>query len=233
MSNTDIETALPEDAADFDLMTWLESGTIGRTTVVTYNDVAAGKRLAEIDARLDELGYADDEAEKDAAAAFPKDEPLSATADVDVEVEQLLAEAEVLLPRHEASKMVWHLRAVSAEEIDAAHDKYEVPRPPSDPGPNASPQQREKFGTKALAYGRARTEYDRNVRLEITATAAEHVETPAGSQEVTVALLRRLRGRPHGQEWLDRLYKAADDATKDDAEPPRPTSPGSSTRIRG
>lgn len=225
---------MPEDAADFDLMAWLESGTIGRTTVVTYNDVAAGKRLSQIDARLNELDYTDDrEAHKDGAAPFPKDEPLSAATDVDEEVEQLLAEAGALLERQAASKMIWHLRAVSAEEIDAAHDKYEVPRPPTDPGPNASQQQREKFGTKALAYGRARTEYDRNVRLEIIATAAEHVETPAGSQEVTVALLKRLRGRPHGQEWLDRLYKAADDATKDDAELPRPTSPGSSTSTRG
>jgi hypothetical protein len=229
---TEIHMPEPEE---FDLEAWLSTGTIGHATVDTYADVVAGQTLIDLQDRRDELckKLGIDPDEEPAAAAFPKDQPLSEYDGADDELADLDDQIEEMRQRLAASKMTWHLRAISAEEIDAAHDKHEIPQPPVDPGPNASEQAKTRFGKKAMAYGRARTEYDLSVRLEIIATAAESVATAAGSRSVDAALLRKLRARPHGQQWIDRLYKAVEQALKEEVELDRPTSPGFSTSTRG
>jgi hypothetical protein len=220
---------LPEDPADFDLIAFFNTGTIGRTTVVTYNDHEAWKRMVEIDARLEELGVSD---EGD-SPAFPKDEPLSAINEDQAEVDALLAEVAELEGRRDASKMTWHVRAISDEETKEARRQHKAPVPPTDPGANASPQQREKFNAKVLQYSQAREDWLETVKLEQIAVGVEHVETSHGQHDVTVATLRALKKRPHGQQWLDRLYQAISDALQEDVDPPRPTSPGRFINARG
>lgn len=226
---------LPEDPADFDLVDWLNTGTIARQHVTIYADQIAGKRLAEIQDRLEQI---------DAATAPTSDEDLAdadrtladdpAVLELEAERAELLAEAEDLLPRLEASRAVWEVRALSQDEIEDATKAVETPKPPIQPPATASERQQERFRDRVVAYAEASTRVTAERRLHMLATAVVSVTTPRGTVEgVTVDALRSLRARPYGQGWLDRLWAAVEAATEEEVEVPRPTSPGRSTSDLG
>lgn len=218
------EMNLPDDPSDFSLADWLTTGTVARQHVTIHADQEAGKRLAEIQARLDELGH-------DGAADPEADSPLGA--DGDGEVAGLLAEAETLVDRWEQSKATWEVRALSADEVAACIDLAPVPTPPVAPAQHASPEAQRKFAERAMAFARKQTEAHDQQRMHMIARAVVSVTTARGTVPgVTVDDLRDLKARPHGKQWLDRLYAAIEKATEEDVEVPRPTWPGSSTSTR-
>lgn len=205
----------------FDLMDWIESGTVGRRQVTIYNDVEAGKRLQDVHARLGELG----------ATEGPEDGPLEDAGSP--EVAALLAEADELLGRLEASKAVWTVRAVSTDDVEAtfsADGGVPEPKKPVPPPAAAGKKAAEDFVDRVNEWNKAVEAADARRRLFLIARAVVEVETPRGTVAgASVEALEALSHRPHGRQWIDRLYAAVDAATDADVEVPRPTSPERST----
>lgn len=235
MSKTESEP-VGVSAETFDLMDWIESGTIGRRQVTIYNDVAAGDRLVEIDERLTELGYGGD--------ADPEaDGPLAGSSTP--EVTALLAEAEQVRERLADSKSVWTVRALAEDEVEDTFDpdKGGVPEPklPIPPPEKAGRKAQEDWVDRVNAHRKAVAAAEAERRLRMIAAAVIAVETSRGRVErdagddpiMSVDQLRSLRSRPHGGQWIARLYEAVDAATEGDVEVPRPTSPGRSTSDLG
>lgn len=215
---------LTEDA--FDLLEYITSGTVARRQVTIYNDPEAGEALAKILERLDELGWSEDPEPGDDR---PQDGPLSGDPAQD-EIDELLAEAQELQARLEASKSVWTVRALSEEEVERAFDEVPLPKTPRPPKDTAPKKEFDLFHDRAEKWGKDKTEADRERKLALISAAIVTVETPRGSVDsASRDVLRALRSKPQGQQWIDRLYKAVDDAQGSEVDVPRPTSHGRST----
>jgi hypothetical protein len=224
---TETTVHLPDDPADFGLADWLSTGTVARQHVTIYADQAAASRLEEIDARLREI-------DPDVDPAAGGDGPLSAAGKAPVEVAELEAEAAELIERMQASRAVWEVRALSGEEVQVARDAVKWPRPPVQPPAAAGERAQERFRDAVIAYSAAQDAADLEFRCRIVHTAVVAIVTPRGTVDaISLDSVTGLRAKPHGQAWLDRLYKAVDSATEEDVEIPRPTWPGHSTAARG
>ncbi|GAA1992925.1 hypothetical protein GCM10009718_33310 [Isoptericola halotolerans] len=211
---------------DFDLLAFVETGTIATREVVIYTDHEAARRCQEIEAALDAL---DDDGPDDRK----QDAPLGAESD-ETRRAELEAEAEQWLERLQASKMTWTVRALSNDEIKASFDVVAAPKMPVPPKEGVAQAIKDRWHERVEEYGRKKAEADEDRNLVLVANAVVGIETPAGSTgSVTVEQLKALRSKPHGQQWIDRLYTAVDAATSDEVEPPVPTSPGRSTSSRG
>lgn len=211
--------------ADFDLMAWIETGTIARRTVVIHNDPAAADRFLELEKRLAELGV--DEGDEIA------DTPLASTG-VDAELEEIRREHAELYKRWEASRATWTVRAVSEEEVEAIVAASAAPKMPVPPLEKAGRAAQEAYYEKVAEYTEAKKKWDDAVDLAVIARAVESVETAQGTAKgVTVEQLRSLKSRPHGSHWLKQLRDAVNAATEGDVDVPRPTSPGASTSTPG
>jgi len=121
------ETGLPEDPAEFDLMDWLNTGTIARRRVTIYNDPSLVDEFERIEARLAELGWSDDETPGQAKADAPLVDPAAE------EIEDLLAERDSVIARWDAAKSVWTVRAVSQTEVERSFDEVPIPKAPTPP----------------------------------------------------------------------------------------------------
>jgi hypothetical protein len=229
----------------FDLMAWIESGTVATRQVVIHNNPAM---LAEAEALEAEYTAADK-----AAADTGGDAPMAAV-DPRRDIDRRM---KAWQKRWDGSRSTWTVRALAFDDIEATFDadKGGVPTPkrPTPPPAQAGAKAQEKFGERVTAWARAVTEADRERTLHIIAAAVTAIESPKGRLErepghdpiVTVEALRALRDRPHGEQWVGvipstqgkattgRLAQAVMEATEGDVEVPRPTLPGRSTTLPG
>ncbi|GAA3218178.1 hypothetical protein ACFP63_08645 [Oerskovia jenensis] len=219
--------------ADFDILDWIQSGTIARREVPIYNDPRLVEEYEAVEARLAEAGWV----ETDAAPRSRDDDRSEATlGDTHTdEIAELLAQRDDIAARWEQSKSLWTVRAVSQDEVDASFDVVPVPKQPLPPKQfDAAPDSvREAFLEKARLAQQAAAQAAEDRKLAVIATAVVSIVTAKGTAEgITLDALKTLRSRPHGKQWIDRLYDAVNAATSTDTELPRPTSNGRSANVQ-
>lgn len=224
-------------AEAFDLMAWIQSGTVATRQVTIYNNPALA---AEYEALEAEMKAAEQDIE-DAGG----DAPMSAR-DPREDIRARMAD---LYARWEASKSVWTLRALSDDDIEATYSEQggvPSPKQPVPPLPQAGKKALEDHAEKITKWAKAVHEADRERTLHIIAAAVTSVETALGTADsATVEQVRALRDRPHGPQWVGlipsgrgqritgKLAMAVMAATEGDVEVPRPTSPERSTTTQG
>lgn len=219
MSET--EDYLPEDPATFDMDGWLSTGTVVRREVPAWADQVAARRAQEIDARLTELGV---------GTAPEGDVPLDAEDENVEEIEALTAEAAEVTDRLAASKVVFTVRGITDDEIEAVIKEHPAPRLPMGAPAKASPEQQQKALDRLARYTAAKAEVDAERLLHQIALCVETVTTPTGTAHgVTTDGLRRLKGEAFGGHLLERLWGAIVAARAEAVPVPGFTSPASST----
>lgn len=225
-------------AETFDLMAWIQSGTVATRQVTIYNNPALAAEYETLEAEM----VAAEKTVEDAAG----DAPMSAHDPR----EDIRARMEDLYARWEASKSTWTVRALSDDDIEATYDAQlggvPSPKQPVPPLPQAGKKALEDHGEKVTKWAKAVHEADRERTLHLIAKAVTSVETARGSVDgVSVDEVRSLRDRPHGPQWVGlipsgrgqritgKLAMAVMAATEADVEVPRPTSPERSTTTQG
>ena len=219
----------------FDLLDWINTGTVARRQVPLYIDHDAYAEVKRLCEELEELGWTAEQAAEDARRA-PQDGPLSGSVDAyrTEQMRALEAELESWSARLDASRMLWTVRAVSEDEVRASFDAIPVPKAPLPPKDGAAQAIQERWMERVSEFNRAKAAAEEERKLHLIAAAVTCVETVKGARDVvTIDELRALRSRPHGGQWIERLYKAIGEATDENAEPPVPTSPARSTSTRG
>lgn len=210
----------------FDLLEFVNKGTVATREVVIYTDHEAAARCQTIQDELDDLEDDGDDARK-------ADAPLGSK-DAGTRRAELEAEAESYLERLSASRMTWRVRALSQTEIEAVFEAYPDPKLPIPPKEGAAQALHDRWQEALEARVKEKGKVEARRNLALIAAAVESVETPAGATDtVSVDQLAALRERPHGAAWIDKLYAAVDEASSEDVAPPVPTSPGRSTSTRG
>jgi len=244
-----VSTTEHEDITDeaFDLMAWIESGTVATRQVTIHNDPALAVEFEALEAE-----YA---AAEKAAAATAGDVPISSVApDPRPGIEARMTD---LYARWDASAATWTVRALAHEDVEATFDADKGgighPKQPTPPAANAPEKLRERYAERLMDWARAVSEADRERTLHIIVAAVTAIETPKGRIErepggdpiVTVDVLRALRDRPHGEQWVGvipttqgqkitgLLARAVMKATESDVDVPRPPLPGRSTTLPG
>lgn len=230
MSTQQTPENLTEDA--FDLLDYIQSGTVSTRQVVIYADNEAGRELSEAVAALQELGVdPDDPYGLQDGDQKPQDGPLDESSSP--EVDALVVRAEAAQERLEASKSTWTVRAISEDEIRAAMKSVEKPKAPTPPKDGAPEALREKYMARLQAYREGLEQAKADEELAMTAVAVTGVETPRGSTDTaSVETLRALRSRPGGKTWTDKLWAAVNDAQTADPAVPGFSSHGRSTNSR-
>jgi hypothetical protein len=223
------ETITPET---FDLLDWIQTGTVARRQVPIFIDHAAFAEYQRLTGRLKELGWSALEATRaERPADGPLDEPVNPHTEEIAALEEELAGVE---ERLFASRMVWTVRALSRDEIEATFDQCPDPKLPVPPKDGAAKAVHDKWMEKVSENQKGIRNADRTRELLMIQAATESVETARGVRdEVTVEELRAIRSRPHGAAWMDQLSEAIAAATNENAEPPVPTLPARSTSTRG
>lgn len=217
---TENPVGLPESPADFDILDWINTGTVARRTVVVYNKPDLIGELDRVDEQLAAAGWTDE-----TTPEKPKDGPLS-EAPAAIDVEALLARRAELEEALVASRAEWVVRALGSDEVDSTYDTLPEPVAPTAPRDNAPPAVRDGWSVKLRTYTVAKATADADRRLMHLALAVESIQTTRGvAKGITVDQLKALRSRPHGKAVIDLLYKALSEATGADVEIPRPTSP--------
>lgn len=205
-----------DDLGAFDLLDWIESGTVARRTVTIYNDPALASEYEALAARL---------AEAEAAES----DDTERTMDEAPESVAILAQIEALWERWQASKSTWTVRALSGDEARAIVDRHPVPDAPAKPLDTAPAAEKAAHAAAVKAWLRESDRVSAERNLEFIATAVVEVTTNRGTvHHVNVDTLRRMRSRPHGHHRIEQLVTAVNEATQGDVEIPRPTSPGNS-----
>lgn len=211
---------LPENPADFDVLGWLESGTIATRTVVIYNRPDLIEELEELDKQITALDTVDDR-------ALAQDAPLSAY--TDPQAPELLARRDELEAELEAARSVWTVRALSAAEVDRTDRDVPHQPVPVVPPESAPEKLRQRWAERVIAYNVKKAELDIERACHQLAIAVQSVETPRGvAAGVTVEALRGMLAKPHGKQIILMLMAAVAEASQSDLEVPRPTSPGRS-----
>ena len=192
---------------DFDLIAFLDTGTVATRDVRIYIDHesfgAHRTVLADI-ARL--------------RAEYGEHLPSSGVVDADLE-----AKAVELEERLRASEIVWTVRAASRDEYQAAFKSVKRPKHPNAPKDKAPQPIVDAYHAKVEEYALAKLEADETFKVTLLAEVVIAVKTPAGcSDGITVDELQSLRSRPHGQQWIDLLWAAFNEASDERAEPPIP-----------
>lgn len=216
---SDAHESLTEDS--FDLMEYLTSGTVARRKVTIYNDPEAGDLLVTTLDRLKELGWSE-EVESD---SDPSDGPLDEADDEPTpEIAELLEIAQDAQDRLESSKSVWTVRALSEDEAEATYEAVPLPKLPMPPKDNAPEKDRLKFNRQAQEYGKQKVQSDNLRKLhQIAAAVTEVRHGDRVVDSVSVEVLEALRKRPQGENWVDKLYAALNEAQKSDPDVPRPS----------
>jgi len=225
--STDKHENITPDA--FDLMAWIESGTVATRQVVIHNNPAM---LVEYEALEAEYTAADK-----AAADAGGDAPMSAV-DPHRDIDKRM---KAWRKRWEASQATWTVRALDYDDIDATCDPERGgvadPKRPVPPPEKAGQKAAERFMEKVNVWTKGKAAAERERRLYIVSAAVTAIETskgrlerePGGEPIATVEAVRALRDRPHGEKWVQKLYGAVNAAMESDVEVPRPTSPERST----
>lgn len=232
---------MTEQTADFDILDWIESGTVARRKVDIYNDAALAEEADELQRQLDALG--DDE-----------DDPEGSVGEVSerTRIEQAMRD---VYERWQASKATWTVRALSDAEIEEISGQVPLnpqPERPSRPAPlprTATKAEREAHDREVAAYEETVGEFERGPlaewvkhaehvqeerALHYISTAVVSVDTARGSTgAVSVEALRKMRQAPHGKARIGKLYNAVLALTTGDTEIPVPKSLTSSENDRG
>lgn len=215
-------TQNPIPEGDFDLDEWLSTGTLARRAVPIYNDPSLAAEFDVLAQRLSELE----------AMTKGDESSVGESAEITEVYEQMTAVHE----RWEASKATWTVRALTEDEVKAIAEEHPDPEPPEilrakrESGQVWSDEQR----AEGQAFLAAREEALTERNLAMIALAVVEVATSRGSaNSVTVEQVRKLRGRPHGKQQVQRLIEAVTSATTGDIEIPRPTLPGRFDSDRG
>lgn len=236
--STDEDTTIPDD---FDLMAWIESGTVATRTVKIHNNPAL---VAEAEALQAELAAAEK-----AIAETGGEGPLGAADPRPGIEERMRAVSEAW----DESCAEWTVRAIAYDDIERLYEAVPHPKQPAPPPATAGDKAREKYAERMTAWGKAVAAADRERTLHYIATAVTAVETTKGRIErevgappiVTIDALRALRDRPHGEQWVGvipsgrgqrftgLLASAVMEATEGDQDIPRPPLPGRSTTLPG
>ncbi|ROR95981.1 hypothetical protein EDD28_0551 [Salana multivorans] len=221
-------TTTPETtiAVDFDLISYINSGTVARREVVIYADEQAAGELIDALAALRALGWSDDEEPR---PSTPKDGPLDEPSEP-AGVGLLLDRARAAQERLDASRSVWTVQALSSETADDIMAEHPLPKMPTPAKDSASERERERYQERYLAYRESVDRTQREQRYALLSRAVVSVETPHGTAEgASVEQLHAIDARPGGQKWIDRLWSALDEAQTQDPDVPRPTWLGRST----
>lgn len=208
---------------DFDILDWIETGTVGRREVTIYNDPALA-------AEMDRL-----QAEYEKAKRFASEDEAS-MADVS-RLAELEAEMEAVLARWEASKAVWTVQALALDVVRDLLEEFPDPKPPvkprepkESPNPAKTAERRKEYEAEVAEYEKLQkpwlAELDK-VRLErelrLISAAVVDVTTPKGStSHVPVEVLRAMRAKPHGEARIKALSAAVNELTTGEVEIPAP-----------
>ncbi|WP_159622672.1 hypothetical protein [Ruania rhizosphaerae] len=206
-------TTTPE-AAEFDLLDWIDSGTTARWEHPIYNNPALASVMEDLKRQYDEATRADENAPAG-------EESMGETS----RVNHLLREMERVVEQWEASKAVWRGHALAQELIDEITEKHPLPEARPEP-------QRHQYSSEeayAAAYEKWLPHRDavakkiavamdeRNYRFIVA--SVDEVVTPKGSVTgVSLEQVRRIAVRPHGKKQLTALVQKISQATNGDVE---------------
>lgn len=203
------------DVAGFDLLDWIETGTIARRTVHLYADVALLEEYHALEAAL---------AEAEKADAALTDEPSLDEEPRRTQVGEVLTQMEDLLGRLQATRTTWTVRALSRDEVRTITDAHPTPAIPKAPDKGAPPGAEAAHRAAMQAWTRDAERAAEARDLEYIAAAVTAVESPKGTvSHVNIDALRRMRDRPHGHHRITALVDAVNAATQADVELNRPS----------
>lgn len=204
---------------EFDLLEWIESGTVARRSVVIYNDPGVVAEFEDVQRRL----AIAEQAAKDPEASVAEESEVAA----------LRERLEALWQRWEDSKSVWTVQALSEEQARLVLESYPVPPAPVHPGADASDEEKAAHGARLREWAPLADAAREERNMAFIAAAVVKVETSRGvATSVSVEALRKMRARPHGKARTTELLKAVEAATEGDVEVPAPKSPSSSNGDR-
>lgn len=182
---------------------WLESGTIKRGTVNLFGDAALMPELEALDAKIAKVKKAETEARENGDWTASRKSELPA----------LEAEAEALMAKYDASKMVVHLRALTQDERDAVLDEVPDPEAPSIPRQvngmtkEAFEVAKREFEKRLPKYRRETAANEAERRIRLLAVAIEKVTVGGKDAEApTIDDLRALRAAQYGNERINMLW---------------------------
>lgn len=207
----------------FDLIDWINRGTVGERDVVIYNDPSLVAEYERLEARHAELLR---DADDDPEATLADEHPAAA-------IEREMVE---LYERFEASKMTWTIRALTDAEVRAIHERLPLPDGPREPRePKGSPKASQAWAEYRRALAAYKADLERHLErvaevqddrnLHTIAAATMRVTTTAGTVDgVTYEQVRALREGPYGKVRVERLINAISDLTTKEAVIPAPKS---------
>jgi hypothetical protein len=194
------------DTNDFDFIAWLDTGVVATRKVTLYIDAAAAAEYMRVVAELDSVEAGEDDD--------------SMTGGKAAHLRERKAELEAML---KDAQMVVTVRALSKEEVDAANEAIPSPKSPMPPKENAAPEVQARFMEKIEVFLKAKQQAEEARKLALLGVAVQQIETAAGTRDhITAEELASFRKRPHGQQWLDLLWAATNEATDEKANPELP-----------
>ena len=204
---------------DFDLLSWLETGTTATREVDIYIDHAAYQELVEVEAEQASLEAELAEA-RESALTLHSAGRIEELAEQITALETAITAASAALV---ASKMVWTVRALSDTEISASIKAVPLPKAPLKPEGYLNDKVLAKLQNQAHAYAAAKVAADKARKIWMVAEATVAITTTSGTKTgITVGELERLLDRPHGAMWLNTVYDAVEAATSQEAAPSVP-----------
>lgn len=224
---------MTDENDNFDLIDWINSGTVGKREVVIYNDPEIAVEFDRLDsARAKALNGAQDNPDDDALGA---ESPLAV----------IDAQIEALYERWEASKATWTVRALTDAEVREIHEAHPLPEAPAEPRePKNSPKGSAAWGE----FRKAQAEYKKATETYLTeavaiqdvrnlhtiAAAVLSVTTMAGGVEgITYEQAAALRAAPYGKVRTERLLGAISELSTSEVAIPAPKSQTPSRSTQG
>ena len=191
---------------DFDLLSWLETGTTATREVDIYINHDAYQELNRLEAEFAAL----EDAKAGGGLSLGE-----AGRFLDLE-DEITAASEALV----ASKMTWLVRALSDKEISESLVAVPMAKAPLKPEGYLNDKVLAKLQNQAHAYAQEKLRTDKARKIWIIAQATQTITTTSGVKDgITVAEMEALLERPHGYLWLETIYQAVEAATSQDAVP--------------
>lgn len=193
---------------EFDIMAWIESGTVAQRSVVIYNDPAIVAEFEALERRRVQAEASDDDGDEASIADSS-------------ELAEIRAAMESLQERWEASKAVWTVQALDDQKIRDLTEMHPAPKRPESV-PDDSSDEVKAAHADAMRDWNERLIAARDERnLAFISAAIVRVETAQGTATaVPVEALRAMRSRPHGATRITQLLAAVENATAGDVEIP-------------
>jgi hypothetical protein len=198
---------------DFDILDWIETGTVAERSVIIYNDPALVGQFERLERDLKAAERAKESGTGEESVG--DEDPVAA----------VLRQMKALAEQWEASKATWWVRGLAPEDIDAVVAQF--PDPPAPEIPAGVPLAKRAELMRPYLVEQKRIADERN--LHHVAKAVIRVETARGTAHgISVDALRKMRARPHGPSRLSQLIEAVNEATNGDVEIAVPNSRSSS-----